>query len=161
MEEQKSKLFREKSLETIKSPEALNDYLRVTSPGVWLVMTAVILLLIGAVVWGIFGRIDTRAEFAVSSQDGKAICYVPYETAEQVILRGSVDIEGKTYALNTGAEAAVIIVTEEMNPYVRVLGGLNVGDVIVGVPLSEAPEEGVYKCAVVTESLRPINLLLR
>lgn len=33
MEEKKEfKLFREKSLETIESPESMNDYLQVTSP---------------------------------------------------------------------------------------------------------------------------------
>ena len=47
MEEQNkatsSGLFREKSLEAIESPESLNDYLRVTSPQVWLVLAAVML----------------------------------------------------------------------------------------------------------------------
>ena len=46
-QEQKVKLFREKSLEAVESPEALNDYLKVTSPGIWMVMAAVILILIG------------------------------------------------------------------------------------------------------------------
>ena len=32
-EKPKVKLFREKSLEAVESPESLNDYLRVTSPG--------------------------------------------------------------------------------------------------------------------------------
>ena len=45
----KSSLFREKNLERLESPEKLNDYLRVTSPGVWMVLGAVIVLLIGAV----------------------------------------------------------------------------------------------------------------
>mgnify|MGYP007056258072 CR=1 FL=1 len=42
MEQGKVKLFRERSLEAIESPESLNDYLKVTSAGVWLVMGAVI-----------------------------------------------------------------------------------------------------------------------
>ena len=46
-EQPKTKLFREKSLEAVESPESLNDYLRVTSPGIWLVMASVIVLLIG------------------------------------------------------------------------------------------------------------------
>ena len=29
-------IFREKSLERVESPEQLNDYIRVASPGVWL-----------------------------------------------------------------------------------------------------------------------------
>ena len=43
----KSSLFREKNLERLESPEKLNDYLRVTSPGVWMVLGAVIVLLVG------------------------------------------------------------------------------------------------------------------
>ena len=40
-------LFREKSLETVENPEQLNDYLKVTSPGVWIVLGAVIVILAG------------------------------------------------------------------------------------------------------------------
>ena len=48
MEEKKEfKLFREKSLEAIESPESMNDYLQVTSPGVWIVLAAIIAILIG------------------------------------------------------------------------------------------------------------------
>ena len=38
-------IFREKSLKRITSPEELGDYLRVTSPSVWMILAAVILLL--------------------------------------------------------------------------------------------------------------------
>ena len=61
-EKQKVKLFREKSLEAIESPESLNDYLHVTSVGVWLVMAAVIAILLGMILWSIFGSIDTSVE---------------------------------------------------------------------------------------------------
>ena len=40
-----NQIFRKESLDQISSPEQLNDYLRVTNPAVWLVLTAVILLL--------------------------------------------------------------------------------------------------------------------
>ena len=59
MEEKKEfKLFREKSVEAIESPESMNDYLQVTSPGVWIVLAAIIAILIGAILWSIFGRIN-------------------------------------------------------------------------------------------------------
>ena len=45
--EKKASLFREKNLERIETPEKLNDYLRVTSPGVWLLLGTVIAVLIG------------------------------------------------------------------------------------------------------------------
>lgn len=55
-------IFRKKSLDKATSPEELNDYIRVTSPGVWLVMAAVILLLTGMLVWGIFGTVRMEDE---------------------------------------------------------------------------------------------------
>ena len=44
-------LFREKSIERISSPEQLNDYLHVTTPAVWAVLLAIILLLAGFLFW--------------------------------------------------------------------------------------------------------------
>ena len=53
-----SDIFREKSMERMSSPEQLNDYIRVTTPSVWLVLIAVILLLAGILVWSIFGTVS-------------------------------------------------------------------------------------------------------
>ena len=43
-------LFREKSIERISSPEALHDYMRVTSPRLWMFLAAIIILLAGFLV---------------------------------------------------------------------------------------------------------------
>ena len=40
-------LFRQKSIDRVSSPEQLNDYIRVTTPSVWLALIAIILLLTG------------------------------------------------------------------------------------------------------------------
>ena len=49
-------IFRKTSLDRVSDPEQLNDYIRVTNPGVWMIMCAVILLLAGICVWGVFGE---------------------------------------------------------------------------------------------------------
>ena len=54
-----SKLFRQKSLDRISSPEQLNAYIRVSTPSVWLLLTAIVILLIGVCVWGVWGHMDT------------------------------------------------------------------------------------------------------
>lgn len=46
-----NKLFREKSIERISSPEQLNDYLHVTNPGIWILLICVIVLLAGVFIW--------------------------------------------------------------------------------------------------------------
>ena len=48
-------LFRQKSMERITSPEQMDDYIRVSNPSVWMILAAVIVLLVGVCVWGIFG----------------------------------------------------------------------------------------------------------
>ena len=54
-------IFREKSMERVSSPEELNDYIRVTTPSVWLVLAALILLLAGMLAWGVFGTVEAHA----------------------------------------------------------------------------------------------------
>ena len=51
MEEQKRSIFRSETLKRISSPEQLTDYLRVTNPGIWVVLAAVLALLVGFFVW--------------------------------------------------------------------------------------------------------------
>ena len=92
-EPKKVSLFREKSLEAIESPESLNDYLKVTSPGVWLVLAAVVTLLVGAILWGIFGHIRTTSQVAVNEEGGKAFCYVPYTQADGILKQGVVSLD--------------------------------------------------------------------
>ena len=51
-------LFRKKSLDHIESAEQLNDYIRVTSPSVWLVLLAIVLLLVGMLAWSVLGTVE-------------------------------------------------------------------------------------------------------
>ncbi len=55
-------IFRKKSLDKVSSPEKLDDYIRVTTPSVWITLTAIVLLLVGAVVWSIFGEVEVHNE---------------------------------------------------------------------------------------------------
>lgn len=59
MEEQKRSIFRSETLKRISSPEQLTDYLRVTNPGIWVVLAAVLALLVGFFVWMSVGTIET------------------------------------------------------------------------------------------------------
>ena len=55
------KFFREKSIERISSPEQLNDYVHVTTPAVWIVLLAVILLLSGFLCWCSVAAVESYA----------------------------------------------------------------------------------------------------
>ena len=44
----------------IDSPDKLNDYMRVLSPSVWIILTAILLLLAGALIWAVFGSVQVH-----------------------------------------------------------------------------------------------------
>lgn len=162
MEEKKEfKLFRERSLEAIESPESMNDYLQVTSPGVWIILASVIAILIGTVLWGIFGRINTYVNVAVVSSSEEQTCFVPYEKLESVISAGIVAVDGHEYSLRMDTDTKTVIISESTNPYIRVAGDFEIGDVAVAIPVEENLTEGIYTGTVKTESLQPISLLIQ
>ncbi len=53
-------IYREKAMNRISSPESLNDYIRVTTPSVWIVLGVVIALLVGILGWTVFGTVEAR-----------------------------------------------------------------------------------------------------
>ena len=162
MEEKKTQtLFRQKSLETIESPESMNDYLQVTSPGIWLVLGAVIAILVGAILWSVFGRINTKVNVAVVSQDDNIVCLVPYEKLEGVMSSSVVNVDGQMYALRMDDNTDTIIISDMTNPYARVAGSLQIGDVAVEIPVEADLPAGIYTGTVTTESLQPITLLIQ
>ena len=167
----KTALFREKSLEAVESPESLNDYLRVTSPGVWLVLAAVIALLVGAILWGIFGSIDTKRQAAIITSESQTICLVPIESFDEIEVimdRGTVEIGGTDYKLaipdNGEVELGFVnefVTSENLLPMTYAKGGLSSDDLVVCLPMETSFEDGVQTGSIVTESLHPISLLLQ
>lgn len=54
-------IFRKVSLERLSSPEQLDQLVQVTDPQGWLSLTALTVLILGALVWGIWGSVPTQA----------------------------------------------------------------------------------------------------
>ena len=55
-----SELFRQKALEKLRSPEQLDQLLRITSTRSWLALLGVCVIILTAVLWGIYGRLSTK-----------------------------------------------------------------------------------------------------
>ena len=68
-----TELFRKKTIERISSPEQLNDFIKVARPSVWMVMAAIVILLVGAVVWACVSTIE------ISEINGKTETIHPIE----------------------------------------------------------------------------------
>ena len=124
-------LFRKSSIDRVSSPEQLDDYIRVTNPGVWLVLAAVIVLLAGACVWGIFGRLETKISVPVQVADGEASLIL--EEERQIESGAKAEINGREYPLG------------------RPVG--NTYRILVDLP------DGTYQAEILVESVSPLSFV--
>lgn len=81
-------LYRKVSLEHIESPEQLNEVLRVTSPSVWVLLAAVIVLLLGFLVWGSFTYVDSKLEASAVVSGGTMTLRLTEESAQSSLEEG-------------------------------------------------------------------------
>ena len=141
----------------MESPEKLNDYLRVTSPGVWLLLGTVIALLAGVCIWGVFGTIRATSSAAVVGGEGETVCYVPASALQGVLRYKQVTVDGQDLELAPSVLEPQVVSTD-MDVYVILAGGLSVGDVVYPIPLAQPLESGVYTGQLLTETMSPMSL---
>ena len=156
--EEKNKLFRAKTLEQLSTPDELTGYLRVTGPGVWILLAGIIFLLGGMLAWAMFGTMYSRINAPVLVQDGKAMCYIlnddMVDTDDQIeITIGDVDL----YA--DPAEASREIMDASADPALYASGYLSSGKFVYILTAETDLRNGVYDATVTTEAMRPIALM--
>ena len=155
-----STIFREKSLEKISSPEQMNDYIRVSSPSVWMVLAAVIVLLAGVCVWGMFGHLDTAVQTGGVCTNGRLTVFVGEEDHDKIGENAVISVDGVEYAVAEITNAP-IRVDDQIDPYVVHLAGFTEGDWAYRL-YADVPglADGVYAASVITERVRPLDFVL-
>ena len=134
--EEQTAIFRKKTIDRISSPEDLTDYLKVTNPGIWVVLIAIIVLLAGMFVWACVGTLETTSKVSVVVSDHMAY----------IVLTDS----------GTIAEGMPLRV---LNEEVTIAGvqndtfGRTVGSAELMLP------DGTYDGTVVTDQTRPVEFL--
>ena len=138
MPESDDGLFRQKAIDKMSSPDELTDYLKVTSPSVWAVLTAVVVLLAGIIAWACVGTLPTKAEASIVVQGGTAL----------VSVTDSYDIgEGMRVSVESHNSAIDSITADDHGRH-------------VGLARLDLPD-GTYKGTVVVDETRAIDFLLQ
>ena len=138
MAEQKSNIFRQRSLDRISSPEQLTDYLRVTNPGIWVLLAAVIMLLGGLFAWSMVGNLETLTDGVALVENGQAQIIVTDSGKGEITSDMTVRIDSDEYE----------IATVEKDDF---------GRTVALAPVNEA--DGKYDVKIVIESIHPIKFL--
>ena len=156
-------IFRKKSLERIRAPEQLNDYIRVFKPSVWFVLLAIAVFLGGALVWGFAARLDVFVDGVAVVRDGVAVSYVSEEdgasvAAGQAIRIGSLECK----VLSISKEPAPIVAgTDPFSDYFLHLGGFREGQWVYTVALdAKAAANGVRPARITVGAIAPISFVL-
>ena len=159
MKYNQKQIFRKSSIDHVSSPEQLNDYIRVSNPSVWMILVAVIVLLAGVCVWGIFGRLESKILSAGTSENGIFICYVTEEEAAKIKTGMLVKVNGNDFAVSEIAENPIAVNTD-MDPYLIHLGGFSEDDWMYEIIADVDIPDGTYKTEIVTESVSPMSFIL-
>ena len=136
MAEEKKSVYREKTLERISTPDQLTDYLKVTNPGIWVILAAVIILLAGIFAWSCTGVMETKADAKVIVKNN--VAQVAINDAKQLSEGDELRMAGESYKIASTAE----------DKFGRVIG-------IAQVDLPD----GIYDGIVVVDKTHPIKFL--
>ena len=154
--------FRQRSLNKITSPEELHDYMHVTSPRLWMILTAIAVLLTGFIVYASFIQIENtrpvtltiESQQFVENSGGEQVTRV-YRSAYFVLPPSMKDV----------VEIGMPVRVEGYELYVDYLAiSEGFGDqdnsliVTVSVPENTVPD-GQYEAELVIESTTPISFL--
>ncbi|MGN0812263.1 MAG: hypothetical protein ACI4MQ_01980 [Candidatus Coproplasma sp.] len=152
------KLFRKKSVDRMSSPEDLSDYVKVTSPGIWMVLAAIVILLVGFCVWGFFGKLETKLNVVAVCENGETVCYVKEEDISSVKEKLTVRINDKDYTV-TSVATRPVAVSEEFSEYALHVGELKMGEWVYVVRLNAQLAEGDYRAQIILNSVTPLSFV--
>jgi hypothetical protein len=163
-------LFRKSSLDSISSPEQLNDYIKVANPSVWLVLGALFILLAVLFVWGFTGSLPTTVSAEGLVRDGNVLCYVSTEDADKINVSQTASItksddselKGQVVNIDSVPMSAAEITSELGSDYFaqKLVQGEFAVKITVAPNGMDVPDGTLLNICIVTDSVRPIDFLL-
>lgn len=143
--------FRKESLDHISSPEELHSYLRVTSPRLWMLLSAILVILIGFVIYASTTVMESamKVKFDVET--------ITYENNSVTTVLATLPLSQKD-AVETGMAVRLAGHTGKVS---MVFHDAESTSVIVDMGVICLPlPDGEYEGEIVTESTTPLSFLL-
>ena len=153
-------IFRKESLDRISSPEQLDDYIKVTSPGVWMFMSGIILVLIGFCVWLFVGRMEGTISTGGVVANGELKFYLSEDEISKIEPGMKIKVNGIETEVSS-VDAKACKVTEEFDKYLAGLIGADEADEWLFEFKTKADtKDGTYKVIIVEEVVKPSTFVI-
>ena len=156
-------IFRQKSIDRVTSPDQMNDYIRVSNPQVWIILFAIIVLLVGVCVWGIFGSLDTKTETGGVCKDGRLVCYISENDHAKLTKEALISVNDEEYPVTAVAGNPIRMSESEegADDYFLHLSGLETSNWVYEISAdADDLEDGIYRASVVLERVKPMDFVL-
>lgn len=156
------KLFRKSSLDRVTGPEQLDDYIRVASPSLWVMLGAVVILLVAVLVWSVTGALPTTLSLSGVGTGGTVTCYLPMEEAETLspgMAARAGGVEGTVSGVGESPLSRAEVTASLQSDYLAENLGLSDWNVPVTLTVPDAPD-GLCPVTVTVDAVRPITFIL-
>ena len=155
----KNSLFREKAYKKALSPEQINDYIKTSKPSVWVVLSVIVILLFGAFVWSVCGKIEMTITSVTVCEAGKSYCYISEKDIDKISDDTYIRIEDSEYKLKKVSKLPVPV-SEQISPYALHVGNFENDEWVYWAEIETTLDDGIYKTYVISECVSPISLIL-
>lgn len=153
-----SDVFRQKSLDRVSSPENLDNYIKSTTPTLWLLLGIVVALLVGVIVWGTFGKIDSASVVGCRAEDGVVTAYIKEAESEKLSEESYIEINGEQYAITEAA--GPFMVSGSSDSFLIRAAEIEDGAWYYAVTCAADLADGEYKGKLVYEEISPITFIV-
>ena len=150
----------------ITSPEQLNNYIRISNPGVWIILGAIVAFLAGFFVWIFMGEIEISFEAMIFTQGHESRAFLTYDKISQLHEGMTVRINGtKINGTITNISHDAIIYDEIIKSVGRVnLSAIEINEFdkffAVSIKFDNVPQN-LARADFITGIVKPIHFLLR
>ena len=152
-----NQLFRQKSIDRISSPEQLHDYMRVTSPRLWMILSIIIALVAGLIVFSTMATMESTMpvtfnvdQYELSDDKGNITTEITVVTAIDPAYLDAISIGQEARLANNRKGVVDFIYQDKDMAYASIA--------------MENPEvllpDGEYPGEIVIEKKTPIDFLL-
>lgn len=159
MEKQET-IFRQKSVDRVSSPEQLDNYLKVTSPSVWLVLIGIIIILVGAICWSAFGKLKSYTTCGCMVENGAAYCYVKEDDNTKIDSGMTIEITKEEKQIEIISVNNTGLNIPDTYSYLQHLVNVTSQDYVVGLTGYTDLADGYYSGRIATELVSPISFIL-
>lgn len=165
MERVMTQVFREKSLARMSSPEQLDQYIHVSNPSVWVILGAIVLLLLGGIVWSCVGTIAEREGALVVVNNGVATVYAQQDSAQSMAAGQTFELASETAGVERSGEGILgnmrseLVLSDDLGSQATDSLGASAWLVTYDATLSSELPDGTYGASVLTSVYHPLALL--